>query len=213
MKVYISSVENLFTNRAYSHMLAKVCEKRQRKAQKLVKLESRVLCVYAELLLQSVYPQKTFNGFEYDKYGKPYITGGVPFSISHSGNFVAAAVTQAGCVGVDIQLVGDINERIFEKVLSDGEKEFLSTVKDRRDAFFKLWVLKEAAVKAIGMGFKLSPKNIECADASGIKKFIVYNGKKLYLTLFEPNEDYKLAVCGEQPADGYEIIPNEYVIK
>ncbi len=211
MKVYISCVKNLFSDEMYEKLRTQASEKRKLKAEKLTKLEDKVRCLYTELLIKKMHPAHPENGFSYDDRGKPYITGGAPFSISHSGGAVALAVAES-MVGVDIQVAVPVNEKIFDRVLSENEMAFLEGEGDKMDAFFKLWVMKEAVVKAMGTGFKVPPRKIECANSGGLISCIEHNGKNLYITLFEPWTGYKLAVCGSKPAEKYEIIKPEEII-
>ncbi len=201
MKIYISDVSGFFTEEGLKALLPLVSEVRRKKAERFLKIEDKIRCIYAEILLKKVHPDM-IDGFLTDKNGKPYIPGGAPFSISHSGKYVAVMVGEGG---IDIQQVKDVNDGVIKRVISKAELEFLSAQEDKTDAFFKLWTLKEAAVKAMGTGFKLSPAEIECAEKKGIKKSIDVNGKQMYLSAFDL-DGYKLAVCGETEAGGYETV-------
>ena len=201
MKIYISDVSGFFSEEGYQKLAPLASEERRKKAERLRKTEDKVRCLYAEILLKKVHPDMV-DGFQTDENGKPYISGGAPFSISHSGKYVAVMVGEGG---IDIQQMKSVSDGVINRVLSDAETEFLAVQEDKADAFFKLWTLKEAAVKAIGTGFKIPPAKIECADITGIKESIVSGGKKMYLSLFDL-DGYKLGVCGEKKADGYKII-------
>lgn len=76
------------------------------------------------------------------------------FSISHSGPFTALAVSLSTAVGVDIEAVQDLAPEEMEWPLSPTERADLGTVRgdDRAQAFFRYWTLKEAFIKALGMG-------------------------------------------------------------
>ncbi|MBQ9097731.1 MAG: GNAT family N-acetyltransferase [Clostridia bacterium] len=202
MKIYISDISGFFTEEGVKTLLSLASEERRKKAERFLKIEDKIRCLYAEILLKKVHPDMTDKGFLYDKKGKPYIPGGAPFSISHSGKYVAVMVGEGG---IDIEQIKDVNEKVLERTLSNAETEFLSAEEEKTDAFFKLWTLKEAVAKAMGTGFKLAPAEIECADKKGIRKTIDIGGKQMYLSVFDL-AGYKLAVCGETAADGYETI-------
>lgn len=96
------------------------------------------------------------------EHGKPYFSDreDIFFNISHSGDFVAVAVGECP-VGVDVQVVRSVRDRMIDKLCNYNEKEFISKSADRDKAFIILWSLKESYVKAIGKGlsFPLSEIN------------------------------------------------------
>ena len=202
MKIYVSDVSDFFSEKGYEKLLPLASEKRRKKAERFLRIEDKIRCLYAEILLKKVHPDMPEDGFLTDEYGKPYIPGGKPFSISHSGKYVAVMVGEGG---IDIEQVKSINERIFERTLSAQEMEFISVQEDKTDAFFKLWTLKEAVAKALGTGFKIPPNEIECADKSGIRKTIDIGGKQMHLSVFDV-DGYKLGVCSAVAAEGYETV-------
>lgn len=79
--------------------------------------------------------------------GKPYVAGGPPFNVSHSGDWVAVAVASSGEVGVDVERIRPVKSRVAKRVfgttdLSDAE-------------FTRWWTIAEACVKADGRGVGL----------------------------------------------------------
>ncbi len=91
--------------------------------------------------------------FVMNNYGKPYLQGvtGIDFNVSHAGEFALIAISTNGQIGVDIENcdrqldVRALTEYVF--TCSERQDE-LATAKD----FFKRWVVKEAVLKAIGVG-------------------------------------------------------------
>jgi 4'-phosphopantetheinyl transferase len=98
-------------------------------------------------------------GFERRPTGRPEIASpegsGLQFSLAHSGSFGLLAVARCS-VGVDVEEIdAEIDtERLAARFFTDGEAEYLRGLarEDRVSACFRLWVLKEAYVKAIGEG-------------------------------------------------------------
>lgn len=92
-----------------------------------------------------------------DESGKPRAIadrGGAPpdVSLSHSGDWVAAAMSTVGPVGIDIEcrrpgrdIVG-----IAEAAFGIGERATVGQGGD--DAFYRIWTLREAMAKADGIG-------------------------------------------------------------
>lgn len=89
----------------------------------------------------------------YGEFGKPYLTDypEVHFSISHSGKFVACAVCDQP-VGVDIQEITAYRPKIAMKVCTRNVLEQIESSVDPAAEFTKIWTMKEAKVKAMGLG-------------------------------------------------------------
>lgn len=91
-------------------------------------------------------------------WGRPETSGGVSFNMSHSGAHALVGVTDVGPIGVDIE-AGDrkVSTEVFDAVASDAELEIsrgrLLESSDR----LRLWVRKEAVLKAFGRGLSFSP--------------------------------------------------------
>lgn len=111
---------------------------------------------------------------EKGKYGKPYFSElkDIYFNISHSGEFVAAALGSSE-VGVDIQTVRSVRDGLIEKLCDERERQFVQSSSDRDKAFITLWTLKESYIKAIGKGlsFPMNEVNFNldgfCGEAQG----------------------------------------------
>lgn len=111
--------------------------------------------------------------FAENAFGKPYLVGraSIKFSLSHSGDQAVLAIREGAPVGVDIERLralehADIAARYFranEAAWIDGRPGEA----ERRTAFFQTWTVKEAVVKAtgVGMSMPLSDFEISVADA------------------------------------------------
>lgn len=76
------------------------------------------------------------------------------FSISHDGSWTALAVCESAPVGVDIESIKPISREEMEWLLSPRERADLALVEegDILPAFYRYWTLKEAFIKALGLG-------------------------------------------------------------
>lgn len=75
-------------------------------------------------------------------------------SISHADGLVAVIVAEMAC-GVDIEQPRALKvERVAQRYFADAEKAYLAQSREahRQQNFFRLWTLKEAAVKALHQG-------------------------------------------------------------
>lgn len=97
-------------------------------------------------------------------HGRPRLTGPGPrVSISHSGEWIAVAITDSVSVGVDVQECDADSMVAPEAVLSPRELtgfRVLSRVR-HHSAFFTVWTRKEAVLKATGRGLRTPLADVE----------------------------------------------------
>ena len=103
------------------------------------------------------------------KYGKPYLTDypNAHFNISHSGNYVACAVSDKP-VGTDIQKIGKYCSDTAKRVCSEEELKQISDSSDKASEFTRLWTQKEAVLKMCGTGF-ISDNVKNCLDNKSVQ--------------------------------------------
>lgn len=125
--------------------LALLSEERREKALRIRREDARLRSIGAGLLLREA---GIASPFSYGGHGKPYIPGGVHFSLSHSGELCALAVCGAP-IGLDAEKITPVR-RAAARALTDEEREFMETDPERRFAY--LWTRKEAVLKCTGAG-------------------------------------------------------------
>ncbi len=96
------------------------------------------------------------------KLGKPYFADSpLHFSVSHTKNYVFAALSDRP-IGIDAEeLDREIDLRLAEKILSSNEFSQFEKAEDKRLALLAFWVLKEAAGKCTGEGLQLWPNHTD----------------------------------------------------
>ena len=97
--------------------------------------------------------------YEAGEHGKPRLAATSPpleFNLSHAGGLCLLAAARARAVGVDVELVRELPDEasIAEAHFSAAEREALRSLPpaERRPAFFRCWIRKEAVLKADGEG-------------------------------------------------------------
>ncbi|HTO67273.1 MAG TPA: 4'-phosphopantetheinyl transferase superfamily protein [Bradyrhizobium sp.] len=93
-------------------------------------------------------------------YGRPYLAGkaagDLRFNLSHSGDLVVLVVARDMEIGVDVERIdGDVDlDGIASMVFTAAERTAMAAlpVSARSRYFFRLWTLKEALSKALGVG-------------------------------------------------------------
>jgi 4'-phosphopantetheinyl transferase len=102
--------------------------------------------------------------FSTNRWGRPEIAGPAAapvlrFSLSHTAGLVACAVALDGDCGLDVEAGDRVIDplRLARRVLSAAELADLENIPaaERRERFLTYWTLKEAYIKARGVGMSL----------------------------------------------------------
>lgn len=108
--------------------------------------------------------------------GKPYLVcqmevcqRRLEFNVAHSGDCVVVAWSAGPCVGVDVEAIDRHPPTAFDGAsaiaFSDAERAALSAAAPDQivTTFYRIWVRKEAVLKAEGCGFNCSPQSFSVA--------------------------------------------------
>lgn len=100
--------------------------------------------------------------FDKNEWGRPHITGPVPgphFNLSNTHGLVTCAVARTESIGIDVE---DVTRRTEPRDIADrffSKQEVANLLRlpddEHRRRFFALWTLKEAYIKARGMGLAI----------------------------------------------------------
>ena len=145
--------------------------------------------------------------FDTDQYGKPSIKrSGEPspsFSLSHTRGLVACAIASGMQVGVDVERVErniattDLAERYFSPDEAAALRHCHENARTRR--FAELWTLKEAYIKAIGLGLSqvLAEFSFELDEdgSIGVKPPPRADSGLWHFAVFAPSHHTRLAVA------------------
>lgn len=114
--------------------------------------------------------------WEKDRHGKPRFVDRelrrrFSFSYSHAEGSLLLAVSDGRLIGVDLEARRPIPERdsMVERYFHPDERtDYESTPIDVREAaFVRLWVRKEAFVKAVGLGLSMDLRRFSVATPDG----------------------------------------------
>ena len=113
------------------------------------------------------------------------------FSISHSDGVVAVVVSNFA-IGIDIEPVKRLGERLAGKVLTELELERYSELSDEVKAEFLLecWCKKEAIFKSSG-GSVLLPRTIECDNYHTALERVSIDGRE-YVIAIAASEEFEI---------------------
>ena len=145
----------------YSKMYAQISEARKERADSYYHEDDKLRSVCAAFLVKKFVKCEELK---YNEYGKPYAHNGKFFNISHSGNFVALAISDYE-VGVDVEAIKKRDLSFLTNIFVEDDIKGASL-----EDTYLLWCNKESLAKCVGRGLR----DIKEAPAKPL------NGKKIY---------------------------------
>lgn len=89
------------------------------------------------------------------KHGKPFLAEypHIHYNVTHSDGITACISASKEC-GIDAERVRDYRPNVIKRAFSESEKALIEKApeEEKNLLFFRLWTLKEAYVKALGIG-------------------------------------------------------------
>ncbi len=102
---------------------------------------------------------------EINRWGKPYFASAdFDYNLSHSGNIVFCAGGLAARIGVDIEQEKERDIAGMREYFSEREWYKINSSNNINAEFYKMWVRKEACIKAIGKGVFQPLQEIDVCD-------------------------------------------------
>ena len=132
---------------------------------------------------------------QFPKHGKPFWQTGIDFNISHSANLIVCAIAAKQRVGIDVELIRDINPGVFRRYISEQERR-------ANPRLLEIWTQKEAVVKAADSGGIAAIHKVEIADNT-----CHFENTLWYLKPIEILPDYFVQLATEQPAAHVPLSP------
>jgi 4'-phosphopantetheinyl transferase len=135
--------------------------------------------------------------------GKPHLVGhALYFNVSHSGG-VGMLAWGPREIGADVEaLIARPSDGLAEEILSPRELEGWRVLPDtERQAWLtRVWTRKEAALKALGCGLRISPRTLDVADRVKLWDCRVSNRAWHGVDWLDGTPDgFHAAVCVEAP--------------
>ncbi|ARS66237.1 4'-phosphopantetheinyl transferase superfamily protein [Sinorhizobium meliloti] len=151
-----------------TRLSAKLDRHEQDRAARFIFEQDRAVFVAAHALLRhalgSIFEEGAIR-FRTNAYGKPELDldfeHGIHFSLSHTRGMAVCAICRRHPIGVDVEAINrsvDI-EMLAEQYFAAWEHALIveAPSQHRAEIFFRLWTLKEAMLKAVGIGLAAAP--------------------------------------------------------
>jgi len=191
--LYIFDEINLIDDELYKSMISLLSEERISKIKRLGTPLKQKASAMAYLLLR-IALFKDFGIdeaviFKFADNGKPLLNdfSHLYFNLSHSKDAAACAVSEVE-VGVDVQIIKPITDKLAKRVLTPHEYASFKESPDPEDYFFRIWVIKESFIKKTGHGLAAELRAIE---ADEIKNITIFKNKDYYYSLCGPEMQVK----------------------
>lgn len=199
IRTWIADVTELREKQKYFYYYKKVPEFRQRKADKIGVQEGKALSIGAWILFQKM--KETYQ-----------LGGDVVYNLSHSGNYVLCSVEDSRTPGIrlgcDLEEIKQLRLEVARHYFCESEIQYIiqqDTEEEKKEAFYRYWVLKESFMKATRMGMKLGLSEFEIQIKEGeapclIKQPEAFPEMYYYKEYMVEKIPYKIAVCSTSNA-------------
>lgn len=124
-------------------------------------------------------------------YDSEYVT---EFSISHSGHYVAVAVSDTP-VGIDIQMHDQPDMSLFDSFLTDPEKRYAHTSEQH---FYQIWTAVESLAKITALGFNESLSSRIISTRDSVESYAI-NHNTFHISLVKQTKDFTLTIATTKP--------------
>lgn len=154
--------------------------------------------------------------FSQEAYGRPVLASdhrlSPSFNLSHSEGVGALAVSFDARIGVDVEAMRPMGDDDVEWALSRAERLAMSQLqgRDRVEAFFRFWTLKEAFMKALGLGMSLPLDDFDISAPGTEPRLARLAGApdapgRWRLVEHRPAPGFKAAVCALTEGRGLDV--------
>lgn len=196
-----------------SHLKSLLSSDELERANRFVRDEHRDKFIIAHAFLRLViaqYIDLSANAIQFLEGvdGKPYINDGLSFNISHSGDYCLVAISRSDHIGVDIEkMTADGKLDVAERFFSQEENQILRQTppNDIPHAFFNIWALKEALLKATGKGITSIRLNSFSVALNCEKQQIALDGQDWEIYSLDVVPGYASAVAVNRPVQTIQI--------
>ncbi len=185
-------------------------EERQARVRTLGTSRSALLSLAAGLLLYGAFGEGARNAkYERVGYGKPLLTGNMPFNISHAGDYAVLALSKQS-VGVDLERIRPIDwDKIADRFFHPEERSHLQKAQNALAEFFRIWTLKESYLKAEGIGFSVSPASFAVLP-EGERSARLLGESAYRFSCFDAFPGYCLSVCSLESEVAGRVVLREF---
>lgn len=166
MLVLHASLDRLADPEVFARELQRLPDPEKVKILKKQRHEDRQAALLGRILLREGLARlgadpELVRHVQYTRFGKPFISSSLSFSISHSGRHVVCAVSRDQRVGIDLETDRSVTLADFESCMTDAQWADIRSSQSPSRRFLEYWTMKEGLVKCRGEGLTLPLDEIE----------------------------------------------------
>ncbi|WEG19172.1 4'-phosphopantetheinyl transferase superfamily protein (plasmid) [Alkalihalophilus pseudofirmus] len=227
LEVQLGAIRLEFTDqKLFNLLLRNISEEKRAKILKIRRKDDRMRALFADILVRTMICKNNQCKndqihFEYNSYGKPFLTGisDIYFNVSHSAEWVVVALSTAR-VGIDIEEIKMLDYRsIAERYFSNIEAKDILKKKDNQqlEYFYILWTLKESFVKNSGWGLS-KPLNSFSITINKKNAYVLNDNGQIsteYHFLHWPidSEHYSCSICVKEDSKSIKLFKTIFTQK
>jgi 4'-phosphopantetheinyl transferase len=207
LKVYICKLPNNLYTEDLSILIKYLPESEKTRIHKYKFIEDKFRLAIGKSLLLLLLSQAGYNanlsGLQYTMKGRPFLPfQEIDFNISHSNQFVSCGFVTNGTIGIDIERISNLDiDEMSHRFFSEYETAYIYSMNsniEKTKAFFRIWTLKEAYLKALGSGIFGGLRDFSCSYQRGrwkITQPLSFDTRCWDFLAISLNKEYLLSVC------------------
>ncbi|MBI5815643.1 MAG: 4'-phosphopantetheinyl transferase superfamily protein [Nitrospinae bacterium] len=182
MEILVSRVQRRIEGGEWERLVNKLSAEMRADVERFRKWQDRHLALAGKLLIAKALElvgrdPEEIRLVKTNEFGRPFISGNFDFNLSHSGQIAVCAISSTCRLGVDVEIVRDVDISGFERYFSADEMESVKKAQDPLARFFRIWTMKESAIKADGRGLSIPLEEVRLMDGAAR-----IHGKLWYIT-------------------------------
>ena len=176
---YIIKNINDYSEDELKNFYTKISEQKKDKINKYKNYKRKASSIIAEIIFSELLLKRNifYDSLNYykNKYGKTYLkNNNLFFNISHSFDYVISVVSDKE-IGIDIEKIRKTPIKVINQFATEIEKKYiLSSNNNVEERIFKIYTLKEAYFKMLGLNlnnilnveFLIQENKVSCSDQS-----------------------------------------------
>jgi 4'-phosphopantetheinyl transferase len=142
----------------------------------------------------------------------PALDAPLYFNLSHTDGFAACVAGRVRQLGVDVEKINRkaSHQELAKRFFAPGEYEYLRSLPPnlQREAFFRIWTLKEAYIKAEGKGLAIPLDSFHFRFSAGNPAEVTLasnaesNPHAWSFFEVQPGPDYRVSIGAKNPTPG-----------
>ena len=171
---------NITTTKARPKVEQVLNEEENKRYRRYLTVQGRTEFFWGRYLLRTVisrflniHPQAVV--FRKNQYGKLFLDRryhqeNICFNLTHSHGIVAGAFVLENDIGIDVEKIDRNMTDIVRRFFSPEEKEYINSyyTSKKNNLSYQIWTLKEAYIKAKGVGLSLPLESFSVFDDLGV---------------------------------------------